>query len=194
MKSLITRVIQFRWLVIVTVIALTAFLGLQIKNLKIVINPTTMLPQHHQNVIGTNLAEELFGSKHVVVIGVSAADGGEALTEEVLGVVHQLSEKMPAIEGVKGYTLMSVTADRAKSITANGDELVIEPLLETPINKQHIQHLVEHLDANPLYEGTLVSEDRKVVSVSFAISAGQGGFRQIMDQVQALIDQSTRWV
>ncbi|HEY8938871.1 MAG TPA: MMPL family transporter, partial [Cellvibrio sp.] len=192
MKSLITKVIQFRWFVIAAVIALTAFLGLQIKNLKIVINPNTMLPQHHQNVIGTNVAEELFGSKHVVVIGVSAADGGNALTQNVLEVVQHLSEKMPAIEGVKGYTLMSVTADRAKSIAANGDELVIEPLLETPINDQNIQNLIQHLDTNPLYQGTLVSQDHKVVSVSFAISAGQGGFRQIMDQVQAVIDQNAR--
>lgn len=192
MKLLITKVIQFRWIVIAAVIGLTAFLGLQIKNLKIVINPNTMLPQHHQNVIGTNVAEELFGSKHVVVIGVSSADGGNALNQNVLEVVQQLSEKMPAIEGVKGYTLMSVTADRAKSITANGDELVIEPLLETPIDDQHIQTLIQHLDTNPIYQGTLVSQDRKVVSVSFAISAGQGGFRQIMDQVQAVIDQNAR--
>lgn len=192
MKSLITKVIQFRWFVIVAVIALTAFLGLQIKNLKIVINPNTMLPQHHQNVIGTNVAEELFGSKHVVVIGVSAADGGNALTQNVLEVVQHLSEKMPAIEGVKGYTLMSVTADKAKSIAANGDELVIEPLLETPINAQNIKNLIQHLDTNPLYQGTLVSQDHKVVSVTFAISAGQGGFRQIMDQVQAVTDQNAR--
>jgi len=192
MRSIIAKVIHFRWMVIIAIISLTAFFGFQIRNLTIVINPSTMLPQHHVNVIGTNVAEELFGSKHVVVLGVSAANGGDALTQEVLQVVQNLSEQLPTIKGVKGHTLMSVVANKAKSIAADGDEIFVGPMLETPINTERIQDLVHHLETNPIYQGTLVSSDHKVVSVSFAINVGEGGFRPVMDQVEALVNQQAK--
>lgn len=187
MRSFFYTVLRFRVVFIISVVLMTVFLALQIKNLKIVINPTTMLPQHHPNVIGTNTAEELFGSKHVVVIGVSAANGETALTPEALGVIEALSNELPKIEGVKGHTLMSLVANKAKAISGKAEDMVIEPMLEAPFTSDSIRALEERIAANPIYQGTLVSADRKVVSVSFAISAGDGGFRQIMDQVQAVI-------
>jgi len=189
MRSFFLSILRFRVLVIVSVLLMTVFLALQIKNLKIVINPTTMLPQHHPNVIGTNTAEDLFGSKHVVVIGISAANGGTALIPEVLAVVEALSNDLPTIEGVKGHTLMSLVAPKAKSISGEADEMIIEPMLEAPFTPDAIRKLEMHIAMNPIYQGTLVSSDHKVISVSFAISAGEGGFRQIMDQVQAVIDK-----
>ncbi|WP_062065826.1 MMPL family transporter [Cellvibrio sp. OA-2007] len=188
MRSFFYTVLRFRVLFIISVVLMTVFLALQIKNLKIVINPTTMLPQHHPNVIGTNTAEELFGSKHVVVIGVSAANGETALTPEVLTVIEALSDELPKIEGVKGHTLMSLVANKAKAISGKAEEMVIEPMLEAPFTQESIDSLENRIAANPIYQGTLVSADRRVVSVSFAISAGDGGFRQIMDQVQAVIE------
>src|SRR5687768_2429273 len=94
-------IVRKRLWVMFIIIAMTAFFGLQITNLKIVINPNTMLPKNHLNVIGTNTAEALFGSKHVVLIGVSAANGGTVYQPEVLDAVKRLSDRMGAVPGVK---------------------------------------------------------------------------------------------
>lgn len=191
LRKSIALIIQRKFWVMTVITLLTIFFGLQVTNLRIVIDPNTMLPKEHPNVVGTNLAESLFGSKHVVVIGISAADGGSALRPEVLAVVEKLSSAMGAVPGVKRHTLMSVSADKAKSISGTESEMLIDPMLETPINEQSAALLEQRLANNPIYQGTLVSADKTVASVSFAIESGQKGFREVMDKVQAVVEQES---
>jgi uncharacterized protein len=182
-----TFVVRQRLWILLAILAATVFLGLQIRNLKIVINPNTMLPAHHENVIGTNLAESLFGSKHVIVIGVSAADGSKIYRPEVLHAVHQLSDKLSALPGVKRHTMMSLSANKAKSITGAGDELKVERMFSGALDDTELAAVKDRLRSNPIYAGTLVSKDETVASVSFAIEAGAGGFRAIMDGVDEVL-------
>lgn len=190
-KSLSTLIVRHRLWVVLGIGVLTAFFTFQIRNLTIVIDPNTMLPKHHPNVVGTNTAETLFGSKHVVVLGVSARDGSTALQPQVLAVVEKLTRAISDIPGVKRHTIMSVGADKAKSIQGQGEEMQVEPMLAQPVTAESVQRLRDHLTNNPVYQRTLVSADSTVVSVSFAIKAGQGGFREIMDRVQAVVEQHT---
>ncbi len=184
-------IVRRRLWVLLAVLSATVFLGLQIKNLKIVINPNTMLPQQHENVIGTNLAESLFGSKHVIVIGVSAANGGTIYQPEVLSAVQRLSGRIGALPGVKRHTLMSLASDKAKSILGDGDELKVEKMLSGAPDQAAMDALREKLKNNPIYAGTLVSGDETVASISVAIDAGAGGFRGVLDGVDSLIQQES---
>lgn len=191
LRSSIAFIVRRKFLVIAAITLLTIFLGAQVRNLKIVIDPNTMLPKSHSNVVGTNIAESLFGSKHVVVIGVSATDGGSALRPEVLSVVARMSTQMADIPGVKRHTLMSVSADKAKSISGSETEMRVEPMLDSPINAAAAALLGKRIADNPIYQGTLVSADGTVASISFAIKSGQGGFREIMDKVQAVVEKES---
>lgn len=188
-RNTVAWIVRSRLWVLIALSLATVLFATQVRNLQIVINPNTMLPQAHPSVIGTNLAESLFGSKHVVVIGISAAEGGSALTPRILTTLGELSTQISTLPGVKGHTLMSVTANKAKSIAGAADEMRVEPLLDTPIDAGAITRLQERLANNPVYRGTLVSEDGSLVSLSFAIHADQGGFRKIMDGVQKVIDE-----
>jgi uncharacterized protein len=191
LRNLIALIVRRKFWVITVIALLTIFFGFQIRNLKIVIDPNTMLPKSHPNVVGTNIAESVFGSKHVVVIGVSAADGGSALRPEVLSMVATISTQMADIPGVKRHTLMSVSADKAKSISGSGTEMRVEPMLDSPINAAAAALLGKRIADNPIYQGTLVSADSTVASISFAIKSGQGGFREIMDKVQAVVEKES---
>ena len=182
-------VVKRRLWVVLLIGLLTAFFAFQIKNLKIVIDPNTMLPKEHPNVVGTNTAETLFGSKHVAVLGVSANDGGSALRPEVLLVVDKLTQAVSDVPGVTRHTVMSVSADKAKSIEGQGDEMHVQPMLPAPISAASADALARHMALNPVYQSTLLSEDGKVASISFAVKAGQGGFREIMDKVQAVVEE-----
>ena len=188
-RNTVAWIVRSRLWVLIALSLATVLFATQVRNLQIVINPNTMLPQAHPSVIGTNLAETLFGSKHVVVIGISAADGGTALTPRILTTLGEISTEVATLPGVKGHTLMSVTATKAKSIGGDADEMRVEPLLDTPVDAAAIARLQERLASNPVYRGTLVSEDGSLVSLSFAIHADQGGFRKIMDGVQKVIDE-----
>lgn len=184
-------IVRYRLWVLIAISLATLFFATQIRNLQIVINPNTMLPQAHPSVIATNLAESLFGSKHVVVIGISSVDGSTALTPRILTTLRQLSQSISELPGIKGHTLMSVTANKAKSISGSAEEMRVDPMLDSPLDAHAIAQLRERIATNPVYRGTLVSEDESLVSLSFAIQADQGGFRKIMNGVQQAIDQQS---
>ncbi|SFU53518.1 outer membrane lipoprotein-sorting protein [Pseudoduganella namucuonensis] len=186
-----TFVVRRRLWILLAILAMTVFLGLQIRNLKIVINPNTMLPAHHENVIGTNLAESLFGSKHVIVIGVGAANGGTIYQPDVLSAVRRLSERIGAVPGVKRHTMMSLAADKAKSIQADGEDLKVERMFSGALDEAELAAVRQKVRKNPIYAGTLVSRDETVASVSVAIDAGAGGFRAIVDGVDKIIAEES---
>jgi uncharacterized protein len=190
MRSIATLIVRRRFWLILFIVALTGFFGSQIRHLKIVIDPSALLPKLHPNVIGTYAAEALFGSKYVVVVGVSAADGGTALRPEVLQAVANLTRDLAVVPGVKAHTLLSVTAERAKAISGTDSEMKVEPLLRSPIDEKSISALVGHLDGNRVYQDTLVSQDRTLASITFSVDVGPKGFREVMDKVQAVLDKA----
>lgn len=189
MKPFIQWIVRNRIIVLVLVGLVTILLGSQIRNLRIVIDPVAMLPKAHPNVVGTNLAETIFGSKYVVVVGVSAAEGGTALRPETVEVVSRLTTALADVPGVKRHTLQSVASEKAKSITGSSGEMQVQPLLDRPITAQSLQQLRKRLQENPIYRGTLVSKDDTVLAVSFSVDIGPKGFREVVDKVLAVTDR-----
>ncbi len=188
MKAYIQWIVRHKKVVLLIVALMTVLLGSQIRNLRIVIDPVAMLPKAHPNVIGTNTAEAIFGSKYVVVVGLSAADGGTALRPEVLEVVTKLTQALAEVPGVKRHTLLSAASEKAKSITGINGEMQVVPMLEQPINAQSVLKLNERLKANPIYQGTIISKDESLASISFSIDIGPKGFREVVDRVLKVVD------
>lgn len=189
MKPFIQWVVRHRLAVLVIVAIMSLLLGSQIRNIRIVIDPVAMLPKAHPNVIGTNLAEAIFGSKYVVVVGVSATDGGTALRPEVLDVVSRLTQSLSAVAGVKQHTLQSVAADKSKSIIGSNGEMQVQPLLDKPVTTSSAQQLSNRIKENRLYQGTLLSADTTVTALSFSVDIGPKGFREVVDKVFTVIDR-----
>ncbi len=190
MRAIASLIVRKRFWLILLISLMTVFFAAQIRHLKIVIDPSAMLPKLHPNVIGTTAAETLFGSKYVVVVGVAAADGSTALQPSVLQVVADLTRDLSQVPGVKAHTLLSVTAPRAKSISGTEVEMKVEPLLRLPISASGIAQLGKYLADNPVYQDTLVSKDKTLASVSFSVDVGPKGFREVMDKVQAVLDKA----
>ena len=190
MKPFVQWVVRHRIAVLVAVGLITVLLGSQIRNLRIVIDPVAMLPKAHPNVVGTNLAEAVFGSKYVVVVGISAADGGTALRPEVLEVVDRLTKSLSAVAGVKRHTVQSVAAEKAKSITGSNGEMQVQPLLDKPITDTSARQLGSRIEGNPFYQGTLLSKDKTVTALSFSVDIGPKGFREVVDKVLAVTDRA----
>ncbi len=189
MKPVIQLVVRNRIMVLVLVGLVSLLLGSQIRNLRIVIDPVAMLPKAHPNVVGTNLAETIFGSKYVVVVGVSAADGGTALRPGIVEAVSRLTTALADVPGVKRHTLQSVASEKAKSITGSSGEMQVQPLLDRPITDKTLQQLTKRLQENPIYQGTLISKDDSVMAVSFSVDIGPKGFREVVDKVLAVTER-----
>ena len=187
MSALFTLIVRRRFWFVLMIGLCTVLLGTQVRHLKIVIDPSAMLPKAHPNVIGTNIAEALFGSKYVVVVGVSRNDGKSALEMSTLQTVADLSKEIVKIPGVKAHTLLSATADKARAISGADGQMTVEPLLDVPITQSGIEAMKKRLHGNPIFQNTVISADESLASISFSIDVGPKGFREVMDKVQNVL-------
>ncbi len=186
LTALVSFVIRRRHWVFLLILLITTAFASQIRNLRIVIDPASLLPQQHANVIGTNIAEKLFGSKYVIVVGVSHRDGSTVMTPNALNAIERLTTRLGDVAGVKRHTLLSLTAERAKSIQGRNNNLEVEPLLAGSANAIDIAKTRRNLEQNPLYKGSLVSTDESLAAISFSVSITEKGFREVVDRVSAV--------
>ncbi len=195
MKTYITFVVNHRRWVLFAIAAVTLLCCLQLRQLRVVIDTAKLLPPDHPNVVGTVIAEKLFGSRHVVVVGVSAKaerDVKSAYSPLVLNAVSALTKALGETPGVKRHTLMSASAAGAKTISGNVAELRVEPMLTLSgpaVTQKDVERFRENMATNPVYQNGLISRDGQIASVSFSIAAGAKGFRESMDKIHTTIKQ-----
>ena len=74
MKKLAEFVIRYRWAVIVFFLALTAFMGFQMKNASFNPDLLTYLPEHLPSRMNQKQIEKMFGGTDMVMIVVQTDD------------------------------------------------------------------------------------------------------------------------
>ncbi len=187
LKSYIEKIIRWRYLVMLLTILMTVFMVSQMRHLKVIIDPNQMLPQAHPYVIGTNLAEKIFGSNYVLVVAVSPKKG-DVYQADVLTKIRTISDEIQKLPNVKAETLMSLTAKRAKGIAGEDEGLEVKPLLHgVAINSSTIEKLKSSLARNPLYSGVVISQDQTMAAITIAVEKGPKGFTPTLEAAYKLI-------
>ena len=75
MRSYIEFIVKFRWPVVILVAIATVFLTMQGGSLTVIIDPNNIVPRSHPYIATTLKVEEVFGSRYVAVIGITANEG-----------------------------------------------------------------------------------------------------------------------
>src|SRR5690242_2143724 len=107
MKRYIEWVVQHRLLVIALTLAVTVLAVLQARSIKVVIDTSKLMPQSNPYVATSNDVERIFGSKHVVVIGI-APKQGDIYQPEVLAKVQRLTAALRRVPGVIKENILSL--------------------------------------------------------------------------------------
>lgn len=179
--------IRFRWLVLLAVLGVTLGLAAQIRNLHIVVDPNTMLPQQHPYVMGTNLAERVFGSNYLLVIAV-APKQGDIYKPEILQRIKTISDGLLQVPNARKHTLMSLSATRAKSIQGTAEGMSVQPLMrEVPRDEAQAQAIRAAVRANPVYADLVVSADGRAAAITIAVDKTKTGFRPTLERVEQLV-------
>ena len=191
MERYINWVIRQRILVVFFTIVTTAYLLSHFSSLSIVIDPQTMLPQSHPNVIATNKVTELFGSRHIIIIGVTPKKG-DIYQPDVLEKVQRITTAVSKIPGVISRNVVSLTANKAKDILGHDDTMTVSPLLPggAPSQKD-LQNLREAIKRNPIFADTLVSKDNKTTTIYIDFKESINGFREMTDKVYAVVNKES---
>lgn len=182
-------VIKYRFIVIVLALLVTGGLAFQIKNLRVVIDPNTNLPQTHSYVQTTNRVEKLFGSKNVVIIGITPKTG-DIYRPEVLAKVQRITAALMETSDVLRDNMLSLTARRAKNIIGTPEGMEIRPLMENlPESPAESEALRRAVYANPVYFNAIVSKDDKTASIIAEYKDPKTGYQGIIGEVQAIVDK-----
>jgi len=189
MRGYIGWVLRYRWVVIALTVVITALAVSQARNLRIVIDPNTMLPQSHPYVSTTLRVEKIFGSKYIVVIGVTPK-AGDIYQPAVLGKVQRITAALLQTPGVVKENLLSLSARRAKDIVGTAEGMEVKPLMrEVPRTPQQFAELKAALHRNPAYLNSIVSQDEKTAAIVAEFHDMPGGFRAMMDATNRIVDK-----
>ncbi|MEP6622003.1 MAG: outer membrane lipoprotein-sorting protein [bacterium] len=189
MRRLAELVIRYRIAVLAATAVITMALVLQFRNLSIIIDPNNFLPPTHPGVIATNKVEKVFGSKYVIVIGLTA-HVGEAIDPRILAKVARITAAVSELPGVVKSNVLSLSARRAKSITGTADGLEVRGLMDSiPRTPAEIETLKQTLKANPAYFNAIVSRDWRTVSVVAEFRDPPKGFGSIMTLITPIVDR-----
>jgi len=189
MKKYLSLIISLRWIVIVLTLLITALAIHQARNLRIIIDPNTMLPQSHPYVETANRVEKLFGTKDIAIIGITPKTG-DVYQPNVLHKVQQVTQALAQSPGVVKENLLSLTARRAKNIIGTAEGMEVRPLVTTiPETPQQMAALKQALHNNPAYLNSIISLDERTAVIVVSFKNGKGGFRSMMDTANKAVDQ-----
>lgn len=188
MRRYLQWIVDKRWWVIVLTVLVTAGLGAQIRQLKLIIDPNNFLPPTHPYTITTDKVEKIFGSKFVVVVGVTPKSG-DIFQTAVLQKIQKITNGLRDAPGVVKENMLSIAARKAKDIRGSTDGMEVRPLMETvPTKPEQMAALKAAIERNPAYQNTIVSKDFKTASILAEFADRQGGFTEMTHHINAVVD------
>jgi len=152
----LTRIIpRFRWLIIIIVVLLTAFLGYQIKNLKINSDILSSLPEDDPDAALFKKIGEQFGGNEM---GMIILETDNIFNNRILENVKKITDSIRTIDGISSVT--SIT----NIIDIKGGEYGIEigkliDEYDMPDTPQELEDLKNRVFSKEMYKGSVVSED-----------------------------------
>ena len=187
MQRYIEFILRHRLLVIALTLVVTIAAVIQAKHLRIIIDPNTMLPQSHPYVTTSNQVEKIFGSKYVVVIGITPKQG-DIYQTAVLEKIKRMTAAFLQTPGVVKENLLSLSSRRAKNIVGTAEGLEVKPLMSgVPTTAADMTALRIAVTKNPVYMNSIVSADAKTAAILVEFKDDPGGFRAIMNRVRAIV-------
>jgi len=180
MKKLADFVIRYRWVVIVFFLALTAFMGYQMKNARFNPDLLTYLPEDLPSRMHQKQIEKLFGGTEMVMIVIQSKDVVNAKTLER---VEHFSQDMQNIKGIE--RVMSVF--ELKNVRSENDAMTVDPAVKMiPHTPEEVAMIKKELSGNDLVYGSVVSKDFTTTAVIGLLEPGTKD-KPVIDQVEAMI-------
>lgn len=189
LERYVAWVVDHRRWVIAIVLGLTAFFGMFAAKQQVIINPAAVVPQSHPYIQATNTIEKIFGSKYLVVIGITP-DNGDALQPHVLEAVKRITEKLYVAPSVSKQTLLSLSSPQAKGIKGSADSFEARPLLEhIPATEQGRAALKAAIESNPVYKNTVISDDWRTATIMVELKENPNGFGAMLADVRRILGE-----
>ncbi len=180
--------LRYRVWVIAATLLITSVLGFFGSGLKIVIDPAALAPQGHPYIQATNRLDKMFGSKYLMLVGITPRQG-DIFQPAVLGRIERITRKLETTPGVVRATLVSLAAHQARAIKGSAEGFEARPLLDRmPVSEADKAALKAAILANPVYLNTVVSPDFRTAAILVELKERSDGFQNMVAPVKAVVD------
>ncbi len=196
LRSYVDFIVKFRWVVIVIVLALTAFLSSRGGNLTVIIDPNNIVPRSHPFIATTLKVEEVFGSRYVAVIGITPKQG-DVFQPFVLEKVQRITNKLRETPRIVKTNILSLSARRAKDIRGTREGMEVKQMMaDVPVTPEQMAALKDALQRNTAYLNSIVSTDWKTTVILAEVrdrkatdsAEVKGGFSFVANKINAIVD------
>jgi len=165
MKKLADGILKLRWFIIGLVVALTLFLGFQIRDITINSDVITSLPDDDPDAVLLRRIGDQFGGNRM---GMIILETDDIFKTEVLEHLKQISDTLRTIEGISSVTsLVDIIDIKGGEYGIEVGKLVDE--WELPETPEELAALRERVNAKEMYKGNIVSEDESATLIIFTL-------------------------
>ena len=165
MKKFAEGIIRLRWLIIAVVIALTAFLGYQLKDIEIDSDIINSLPDDDTTaVLYTDIGNKYGGN----TMGMVIIQADNIFDTKVLEDIKQVTDTVKYIDGISTVTSLTDVID----IKGSDWGIEIGKLIDEydlPSTKAQLDSLKHRVMSKEMYKGNIVSEDGTSTLVMFTL-------------------------
>ena len=167
--------VPYLWLGVIA--AITVFFAIQVPGVKMYSDFSDLLPQGHPYIQLHNEIRNDFGGANNIILSVEVEDG-DIFTNEILRMIHRLTEKVDMLTGVNHNMVSSITHRTVRKVwlTETGDvnsAPYYDPMIKE-MSATELAQMRQDVKANPRVYGLLVSPDFKAALIKplpgFAIS------------------------
>lgn len=187
MFNFISWIVTHRRAVVALVCLITVALLLPLRHLEVIVDTDQLLPQSHPYVIASKEVERIFGNRYTVVVGMTARNG-TVIEPKLLHKLKGLTEALGTVPGAVRPNLRSLASAKTKNIIGTEDGMSARAMLaKLPQSDAELAALNAAIDNNPVFDGILISKDRKTAAIVVEIKSNPAGFGAIEHDVRTAI-------
>ncbi len=165
MEKFVKTVVKLRWLVVLSVLALTVYLGYNIKGIKINSDLISALPDNDPAAKLSKEVGDKFGGNATCYI---AYETDNVFKPEVMEEIKAITDSIKDLDGISSVTsLTNVIEIKGSEWGLDIGNLVDE--YELPKTKAQLDSLKQRIFSKDMYRGSLVSEDSKATLIMVTI-------------------------
>jgi uncharacterized protein len=184
--------VRHPWLVLVLVVAATAFVASGMRSLRTEFSVEASLPANHPFVRIDQAIRKEFGGRRTVMLGV-VPKSGDVWQPEVLQVVRELTLGALRLPDIMAQNVVSVAAPGVRHVEDRGGSIETDYLMrDVPETPEGMAALRARLEDDPQLRGMLVTPDQQAALIVLDFWEGPQSYeiaQRVLDLIETVRDR-----
>ncbi len=176
-------------LVLVVILAITAWFASHIPSVKMLSDFADLLPQQHSYIKLHNSIRDTFGGANIINIAVEA-EQGTIFTNDILARIHRITQSIDAVPNINHNLVTSLTHRNTRKVYLTPGGTIESKNYFDPhhgdYSEAEFSRMKSDVQSNPRVYGLLVSPDMKAALIKGTLNEGALKYSEIFENIQQI--------